>query len=182
MIAGGFVVNLSVDVSSVALISLCRELDAMYIDTCIEPWPALCRRRNSAGPAHQLRAARGSAQDPRDGPTAVVAHGANPAWSVTCSSARWCALRPTWATRWRLLPAKAGRALHAVGVKGIHIAERDTQWADVPKQADEFVNTWSIEGFLSEGLQPAELGWGHTKGTFRRRLASTRPDARRRST
>ena len=25
---------------------------------------------------------------------------------------------------------------------------------------NEFVNTWSVEGFLSEGLQPAELGWG----------------------
>ena len=23
-----------------------------------------------------------------------------------------------------------------------------------------FVNTWSVDGFLSEGLQPAELGWG----------------------
>ncbi len=23
-----------------------------------------------------------------------------------------------------------------------------------------FVNTWSVEGFVSEGLQPAELGWG----------------------
>ena len=48
----------------------------------------------------------------------------------------------------------------ATGVKGMHIAERDSQWADIPKQADEFVNTWSIEGFFSEGLQPAELGWG----------------------
>jgi homospermidine synthase len=47
-----------------------------------------------------------------------------------------------------------------LGVKGMHIAERDTQWADIPKQMDEFVNTWSIDGFLSEGLQPAELGWG----------------------
>ena len=25
---------------------------------------------------------------------------------------------------------------------------------------DVFVNTWSVEGFLSEGMQPAELGWG----------------------
>ena len=25
---------------------------------------------------------------------------------------------------------------------------------------DVFVNTWSVEGFVSEGLQPAELGWG----------------------
>ena len=50
--------------------------------------------------------------------------------------------------------------MQRVGVKGIHIAERDTQWADIPKRPDEFVNTWSVEGFVSEGLQPAELGWG----------------------
>jgi homospermidine synthase len=53
-----------------------------------------------------------------------------------------------------------GRLARELGVKGIHIAERDTQRASVPKQKDEFVNTWSIDGFVSEGLQPAELGWG----------------------
>jgi homospermidine synthase len=47
-----------------------------------------------------------------------------------------------------------------LGVKGIHIAERDTQRAREPKELDCFVNTWSVEGFISEGLQPAELGWG----------------------
>jgi homospermidine synthase len=46
------------------------------------------------------------------------------------------------------------------GVKGVHIAERDTQRAKSPKPRNVFVNTWSIEGFLSEGMQPAELGWG----------------------
>ena len=75
MIAGGFVVNLSVDVSSVALIGLCRELDALYIDTCIEPWAGgyvdagipLAQRTNYAL-REQVRAIRG------DGPTAVVVH------------------------------------------------------------------------------------------------------------
>ncbi|MCP4305542.1 MAG: homospermidine synthase, partial [bacterium] len=52
------------------------------------------------------------------------------------------------------------RLMRDVGVKGIHIAERDTQRARYPKQRDVFVNTWSVEGFISEGLQPAELGWG----------------------
>ena len=47
-----------------------------------------------------------------------------------------------------------------LGVKGIHIAERDTQRARDPKPMGKFVNTWSVEGFVSEGLQPAELGWG----------------------
>jgi len=46
------------------------------------------------------------------------------------------------------------------GVKVIHISERDTQITDKPKEVDEFVNTWSIEGFFEEGVAPAELGWG----------------------
>jgi homospermidine synthase len=52
------------------------------------------------------------------------------------------------------------RLMQRAGVKGIHIAERDTQRALAPKPMGVFVNTWSIEGFVSEGLQPAELGWG----------------------
>lgn len=34
----GFMVNLSVDTSSVALIKLCQKLRVLYIDTVIEPW------------------------------------------------------------------------------------------------------------------------------------------------
>jgi homospermidine synthase len=52
------------------------------------------------------------------------------------------------------------RLMRDLGVKGIHIAERDTQRAKSPKPMNVFVNTWSVEGFLSEGMQPAELGWG----------------------
>jgi homospermidine synthase len=47
-----------------------------------------------------------------------------------------------------------------LGVKVIHCSERDTQITTVPKQVDEFVNTWSIEGFREEGTTTAELGWG----------------------
>jgi len=162
MIAGGFVVNLSVDVSSVALISLCRELETLYIDTCIEPWAGgyvdagipLAMRTNYAL-REEVRAIRG------DGPTAIVAHGANPGMVshlfkralVHLAADLGHTVAPTTREGWANLAMQ-------LGVKGIHIAERDTQWADVPKQMDEFVNTWSIEGFLSEGLQPAELGWG----------------------
>jgi homospermidine synthase len=62
--------------------------------------------------------------------------------------------------------------MQRAGVKGIHIAERDTQRAGKPRVRDVFINTWSVDGFLSEGLQPAELGWGtHEK--------SLPPDGRR---
>ena len=52
------------------------------------------------------------------------------------------------------------RLMRDLGVKGIHIAERDTQRSKNPKPMNVFVNTWSVDGFLSEGMQPAELGWG----------------------
>ncbi len=52
------------------------------------------------------------------------------------------------------------KLMKRVGVKGVHIAERDTQRTKRPKPLNTFHNTWSVEGFISEGLQPAELGWG----------------------
>jgi homospermidine synthase len=158
---GGFVVNVSVEVSSVDLIGVCRELGALYIDTCIEPWPggytdasrSLSQRSNYALREAAL-ALRG-----RAGPTAVLAHGANPGMvshfvkrallTLAGDGAAAPATREGWA-----------RLARDLGVLGIHVAERDTQRANVPKQRGEFVNTWSIEGFVSEGLQPAELGWG----------------------
>jgi homospermidine synthase len=158
---GGFVVNLSVAVSSTDVIRLCRELGALYLDTCIEPWPggytdeskSLSERSNYA-----LREAALALRDGR-GPTAILAHGANPGMVShfvkraleTLSGGRGATpgTREEWA-----------RLARELGVKGIHIAERDTQRASIPKQKDEFVNTWSIDGFVSEGLQPAELGWG----------------------
>jgi homospermidine synthase len=61
--------------------------------------------------------------------------------------------RPTCYEEWAQLAQR-------LGIKVIHIAERDTQISKQRKERDEFVNTWSVEGFVDEGLQPAELGWG----------------------
>jgi homospermidine synthase len=161
---GSFLVNLSVGVSSVALVELCRELGALYLDTCIEPPPggytdptkSISERSNYA-----MRESALALRRPGNDPTAVIAHGANPGLvshlvkRALLHLARDLGLHATPATRddW----ARLARDLH---IKGIHIAERDTQRARIPKQKDEFVNTWSIDGFLSEGLQPSELGWG----------------------
>jgi homospermidine synthase len=163
---GGFLVNLSVEVSSIALIGLCREWGALYIDTCIEPWPggytdpalSMSQRTNYA-----LReSARALVRPGSNDPTALVAHGANPGMVSHFVKQALVNLAadlgdggaaPTTREGWAALA-------HRLGVKGIHIAERDTQRANRPKEQDEFVNTWSIEGFLSEGMQPAELGFG----------------------
>jgi homospermidine synthase len=161
---GDFLLNLSVDVSSVALIGFCQERDVLYLDTCIEPWaggytdPSLTpsQRSNYALRESALALAGGS------GPTAVLTHGANPGLvSHFVKQALLNIARDTGVDTG--VPGdRAGWAALAqgLGVKVIHIAERDTQTATFAKEPGEFVNTWSIDGFVGEGCQPAELGWG----------------------
>jgi homospermidine synthase len=163
---GDFLLNVSVDVSSVALIALCREKGALYLDTCIEPWPGGYTDPGLPPAARSNYALRESAlalrkEDPA-GPTAVLTHGANPGLvSHFVKQALVDIARD--ADPLAEIPAdRAGwaRLAERLGVKAIHIAERDTQVARIPKEPGEFVNTWSIDGFYSEGSQPAELGWG----------------------
>jgi len=73
-----------------------------------------------------------------------------------------------------------GQLSKRAGVKGIHIAERDTQVGKRAKPQDVFVNTWSVEGFISEGLQPAELGLAaRTKNGCPATAINTKKAARR---
>jgi homospermidine synthase len=163
---GDFLLNLSVDVSSTALIELCQEKGALYLDTCIEPWPGGYTDPNLPPSARSNYALRESALALRPrypgGPTAVLTHGANPglvshfvkqALIDLAQASGLGASVPRSRADWALLAEQ-------LGVKVIHIAERDTQVATTPKEPGEFVNTWSIDGFVSEGSQPAELGWG----------------------
>jgi homospermidine synthase len=164
--AGDFLLNLSVDVSSVALIELARERGALYLDTCIEPWAGVYVDRHlpveTRSNYHMRLEALALRRSAKSTPTAVLTHGANPGLvshlvkqallniaTDTQVDAGHPATREEWA-----------KLAHRLGIKVIHIAERDTQVANVPKEMNEFVNTWSVDGFVSEGAQPAELGWG----------------------
>jgi homospermidine synthase len=163
---GDFLVNLSVDVSSLALIELCNERGAMYLDTCIEPWPGGYTDPNLSPSLRSNYALREAALTLRKklggGPTAVLTHGANPglvshfvkqALLNIANDTNVDAGDPNTREEWAALG-------HKLGVKVMHVAERDTQVTNKPKEPGEFVNTWSVDGFVSEGMQPAELGWG----------------------
>ena len=163
----GFCVNLSVDTSSLDIMRLCRELGALYIDTVVEPWVGFYFDK-SAGPAARSNYALretvlAEKRAHPGGATAISSCGANPgmvSWFVKqalVDLAKNLPLagfaEPTTRDGWATLARD-------LCVKGIHVAERDTQRARTPKPMNVFVNTWSVEGFLSEGMQPSELGWG----------------------
>ncbi|MGC4025045.1 MAG: homospermidine synthase [Mesorhizobium sp.] len=164
----GFCVNLSVDTSSLDLMKLCRSLGALYIDTVVEPWLGFYfddKADNASRTNYALReTVREEIRKNPGGTTAVSCCGANPgmvSWFVKQALVNLATdlglefEEPAVNDRagWAKLMQKAG-------VKGIHIAERDTQRTKKPKPLNVFWNTWSVEGFISEGLQPAELGWG----------------------
>ena len=171
---GDFLLNLSVDVSSIALIKFCWEKGSLYLDTCIEPWPggytdptiSPARRTNYA-----LREEALALKDSKQrAPTAVLTHGANPglvshlvkqALLNIAADTGVETVEPATRADWAALA-------HKLGVKVIHVAERDTQVGTRSKEPNEFVNTWSVDGFVGEGCQPAELGWGSHEKNFPR--------------
>jgi homospermidine synthase len=151
---------------------LCKDVDAFYIDTVVEPWPGLYMDGSRSLSERSNYALREGVLDLRrrrpGGVTAVSCCGANPgmvSWMVKqglidiAKDLKFDFVEPATREDW-------GRLMQRVGVKGIHIAERDTQRAHTPKPRDKFINTWSVEGFIAEGLQPSELGWGTHEKTM----------------
>jgi homospermidine synthase len=160
------IINLSVDVSSVDIIAYAQSVNALYIDTVVEPWAGYYNdvtipvaKRTNYYLREELLALR---QTLPTETTAVSCCGANPgmvSWltkEALLHIAKDTAVdiaEPTTRAEWATL-------MQTLGIKGVHIAEKDTQKSITKKTADEFLNTWSVDGLISESQQPAELGWG----------------------
>ena len=169
---GDVLLNLSVDISSKALIELSQEVGALYLDTCIEPWAGGYTNPEKSPAERSNYVLREDlltlkSRFPK-GPTALVAHGANPglvshfvkqAMLDIANDIGLTYEKPTHREGW----AKLANELE---IKVIHVAEQDTQILNRARLKHEFLNTWSVEGFIGEGAQPAELGWGSHEKHF----------------
>jgi homospermidine synthase len=172
---GDLILNLSVEVSSLAIVEWCQRAGVLYLDTCIEPWANYYDNPDIPEEERTNYFLRHSALEtarkfPRNGPSALLTHGANPGLithfikQALLEVAGFQGLdvaKPTSREGW-------ARLMQQSGTKVIHVAEHDLQITNVPKRPGEFCNTWSIPGFVGEGSQPAELGWG----THERQLPS----------
>ncbi len=182
--AGDLLVDLAWNIDAGEIIQWCHDHDVLYINTSVELWDPY-HDLESTPPQDRtlyvrhmaLRQRAASWAEP--GVTAVVEHGANPGlvshWAKVALEDMTAALiqQPDLVTRAELDALQAAAAdqqwaqmAHLLGVKVIHISERDTQIAHTPKEVGEFVNTWSIEGFYEEGIAPAEMGWGTHERTL----------------
>lgn len=168
----GFIISVSNEVSSKALIEFSQKNNAHYVDTVVEPWEGFYFNNSLSKEDQSNYKLREYLKEIKEtsvgGPTAVSCCGANPgmvSWFVKeallnlANDTNLDYKTPTTKSEWASL-------MQRLGVKGVHIAEKDTQTTGVPREKGVFENTWSVEGCIAECLQPAELGWGNHEKEF----------------
>ena len=177
--AGDFLLDLAWNIDANTILTWCHDHGVLYLNTSVEEWDPYEGGSNKHPLERTLyyrhmRMREMKSKWTKTGATAIVEHGANPGLVSHLVKKSLVDI----ATR-ALKDGKAGNGVegaltderyndlaHLLGVKVIHISERDTQVTNKPKQWGEFVNTWSVEGFYEEGVAPAELGWGTHEKTL----------------
>ncbi len=171
--AGDFLLDLAWNIDANAIIGWAHDHEVIYLNTSLELWDpnsnpsARTPQERTLYYRHmKLRKLTDTWQG--KGKTAIVEHGANPGLVSSLTKKALVEIAEKSITEKADLPGVKEalesedypRLSQKLGVKVIHIAELDTQITDRPKKLNEFVNTWSVEGFYEEGIAPAELGWG----------------------
>lgn len=174
---GGLIIDLSWNIDCLEMLSWCHDNKVLYVNTSVEEWDpyAAIHIRSPFKKSlyyKQMEIRNMVSKWRNSSTTAVLDHGANPGLishfvkkglvDIAKKSIRDKATpKKNVHSIKRLLREKNfPRLAMELGVKVIHCSERDTQVTDRPKEVDEFVGTWSIEGLREEGAAPAELGWG----------------------
>ena len=178
---GDILLDLAYNLETRCLLQWCHDHEVCFVNTSVELW-------NPYGEAggqdsrlltlyHRQMQLLELQRQPRwkkNGPTAIIDHGCNP--GLVSHFIKRALLNmadyvlnehePLVAPNERIPLETAAKAkdyaqlAYLLGIKVIHISERDTQISGDPKKVDEFVNTWSIDGLAEEAVAPAEMGWG----------------------
>ena len=177
--AGDFLLDLAWNIDANTIIEWCYDHGVMYLNTSIEEWDPYEGGSNKHPLERTLyyrhmRMREMKAKWTKTGATAIVEHGANPGLvshlvkksMVDIATQALKDGKAASGVEAALTDERYNELAQLLGVKVIHIAERDTQVTNKPKQWGEFVNTWSVEGFYEEGVAPAELGWGTHEKTL----------------
>ncbi len=180
---GDVIIDLAWNIDCCEILEWCHSNGVLYINTSVEVWDPYAAGENQHPTEKTLywrhmnvRKLKAGWSEP--GPTAVLEHGANPGLISHFTKHGLLDIASKLLDEKKVSGKDAeevqeyvskrvfNKLAQKIGVKVIHCSERDTQISNVPKQVDEFVNTWSIEGFREEGTTTAEMGWGTHEKTL----------------
>lgn len=174
---GDLLIDLAWNIDCCEILQWCHDHGVLYLNTSVEIWDPYTgatekhpTERSLYWRHMNIRRMMAGWREP--GPTAVLEHGANPGlishWTKQGLIDIAAKLLDDKKVQGRDAEEIAqfvkdhtfNRLAQKLGVKVIHCSERDTQITNRPKEVDEFVNTWCVEGFHEEGITTAEMGWG----------------------
>jgi len=175
--AGDILLDLAWNIDCTTILEWCHDHGVRYLNTSVELWNPYDKMaeihplNRTLYVRHQAIRKMINRWGANDGPSAVVEHGANPGLVSHFAKQALSEISNKILTDGRagsrqsalesaLSDGAFDRLAMLTGTRVIHISERDTQITNVPKRVNEFVNTWSVEGFYEEGVAPAEMGWG----------------------
>lgn len=173
---GGLIIDLAWNIDCRDILHWCHDNNVLYVNTSVEEWDPYADLDKKTPYEKSLYYRHMGLREMfsrwKDGATAIVDHGANPGL-ISHFTKKGIIDIARKVLKEKDTPKKAaGKIEHFIrerdfsrlamilGVKAIHVSERDTQITNRPKEVDEFVGTWSIEGLREEGISPSELGWG----------------------
>ncbi len=173
--------DLAYNIETRCLLKWCHDHQICFVNTSVELW-------NPFGQAYkndprlltlyhrqmQLIDMQNDSKWKKNGPTAILDHGCNPGLVshfvkrglidmthyILQQKDKFLSSKEKKNLENALETKNYPQLAYLLGIKTIHISERDTQLTKDPKKVNEFVNTWSIEGLVEEGAAPAEMGWG----------------------
>jgi len=174
--SGDMIVDLAWNIDCLEILQWCHDNNVRYINTSVELWDPYEGAKDKLPTERTLYVRHMAIRKlikswEKKGATAILEHGANPGLVSHFTKVGLIDIANKLIQKKpkdKRLPLikKAVKEKDfpqlsmLLGVKVIHISERDTQITDKPKEVNEFANTWSVEGFREEGIAPAEMGWG----------------------
>ncbi|NBO98439.1 MAG: homospermidine synthase, partial [Actinobacteria bacterium] len=153
---GDILLDLAWNIDCPTILEWCRMRGVRYLNTSVELWDpyydmaATHPLDRTLYVRHQTIRKMISKWGSNKGPSAVVEHGANP--GLVSHFAKQALFE---ISNKILSDGRAGSRQSA-----IESALASESFDRLAMLTNEFVNTWSVEGFYEEGVAPAEMGWG----------------------
>ncbi|MDP2741266.1 MAG: saccharopine dehydrogenase C-terminal domain-containing protein [bacterium] len=173
---GDLLIDLAWNIDCNEIVGWCHNNKVLYINASVEEWDSLAGVKKKSPFEKSLyyrqMRLREMSKDWKDSATAVVDHGANPGLISHFVKQGLIDIADRLIKEKKVSDKDRDIFLDLIKennfaelamkleVKVIHCSERDEQITNRPKEVNEFVGTWSIEGLREEGTAPAEMGWG----------------------
>jgi homospermidine synthase len=171
---GDLLIDLSLNIDCTTIVNWCNSHEVLYINASVEVWDPYSEGEitfpyeKTLHYRHMKLQAQSSEWN--NATTCIVDHGANPGLISHFAKKGLVDIADTMITDGKILNPQYIRNMITekrysdlameIGIKVIHCSEIDTQSSKKARKNDEFINTWSIEGFHEEAIAPAEIGWG----------------------